>query len=42
MDDVLQNPFNPFLVGTYLVTYGAVFGYLGYLIYRLYQLGRKP
>ncbi|ADH62848.1 hypothetical protein Mesil_0937 [Allomeiothermus silvanus DSM 9946] len=34
MDNPLFNPANPFVVWAYLLTYGAVLGYLGYLVWR--------
>jgi uncharacterized membrane protein (DUF4010 family) len=33
-DAPLWNPFNPFVVWTYVLVYASVFGYLGYLIWR--------
>ncbi|MCS7058602.1 MAG: hypothetical protein NZ849_02540 [Meiothermus sp.] len=39
MDNPLWNPANPFVVWTYTAVYVAVFGYLGYLLWR-YQRKR--
>jgi hypothetical protein len=34
MDNLLQNPANPFVVWVYVLTYGLIFAYLGYLLWR--------
>ncbi len=34
MDNILQNPANPFVVWVYVLTYGVILGYLGYLLWR--------
>ena len=34
MDNPLQNPANPFMVWSYVVAYGLILAYAGYLIWR--------
>lgn len=31
---ILQDPFNPFVVWTYVIGYATLLGYLGYLLWR--------
>jgi hypothetical protein len=34
---ILGNPANPFIVWTYLLSFAAIFGYLGYMLWKIYK-----
>jgi hypothetical protein len=39
---VLGNPASPFLVWTYGLTFVSVFGYLGYMLWKVYRGSQTP